>query len=279
MTIAPAALAPATAGRATSQTITVSGGTKPYATLSISGFFSAGTTGLTAANLTTNAVAGTVTLSGTPSAAGTASFTVDVTDTGGATLNKTYKLKVNPGIGHLRGRRSCTRHRDGDDHPDHHGVERHQALHQPHGLGLPRRHHRVDRGQPHHRRCGGDGDTEGHADGSRDGELQGQCHRYRRGATLNKTYKLTVRKAATRVKLSVPSHRIHPGELLLLRIIVSPVGTTAVAQVGVGSEAAPDSTVAATSPTGLVVVKEGTKQLGVMTLSAGKVRRFSEPGP
>ena len=94
------------------------------------------------------------------------------------------------------------------------------------------------------------------------------------GATLNQTYTLTVRKAATRVKLSVPSHRIHPGELLLLRIIVSPVGTTAVAQVGVGSEAAPDSTVAATSPTGLVVIKEGTKQLGVMTLSAGSQAVF-----
>ena len=56
------------------QTITVSGGAKPYTAFSISGF-SAGTTGLTAANLNTNAAAGTVTLSGTPTAAGTASFT------------------------------------------------------------------------------------------------------------------------------------------------------------------------------------------------------------
>ena len=47
LAIAPAALAEATPGTATSQTITVSGGAKPYTTFSISGF-SAGTTGLTA---------------------------------------------------------------------------------------------------------------------------------------------------------------------------------------------------------------------------------------
>ena len=57
LAIAPAALAEATAGTATSQTITVSGGAKPYTTFSISGF-SAGTTGLTVANLTTDAGGG-----------------------------------------------------------------------------------------------------------------------------------------------------------------------------------------------------------------------------
>ena len=40
--------------------------------------------------------AGTVVLSGTPTAAGTASFTVDVTDTAGATLSQSYTLTVNP---------------------------------------------------------------------------------------------------------------------------------------------------------------------------------------
>ena len=34
-------------------------------------------------------------LSGTPTAAGTASFTVDVTDTAGATLSQPYTLTVN----------------------------------------------------------------------------------------------------------------------------------------------------------------------------------------
>ena len=37
-------------------------------------------------------------LSGTPTAAGTASFTVNVTDTAGATLSKSYTLTVNPGL-------------------------------------------------------------------------------------------------------------------------------------------------------------------------------------
>ena len=58
LAIAPAALAEATAGTATSQTITVSDGTKPYTTFTISGF-SAGTTGLTAGDLTNDAAAGT----------------------------------------------------------------------------------------------------------------------------------------------------------------------------------------------------------------------------
>jgi uncharacterized repeat protein (TIGR01451 family) len=96
LTIAPAALVDAIVGTATNQTITVSNGTTPYTNLSISGF-SAGGTGLTeAANLTPSAAAGTVVLSGTPTAAGTASFTVNVTDTAGATLSKNYTLTVLP---------------------------------------------------------------------------------------------------------------------------------------------------------------------------------------
>ena len=50
LVIAPAALAEATPGTATSQTITVSDGSKPYTTFTISGL-RCGTTGLTAANL------------------------------------------------------------------------------------------------------------------------------------------------------------------------------------------------------------------------------------
>ena len=97
LAIAPAALADAVAGTATTQTITVSDGTTPYTTFNVSGF-SAGTTGLTAADLTTNAVAGTVVLSGTPTAAGTAGFTVNVIDTAGATLTKIYSLTVHPAL-------------------------------------------------------------------------------------------------------------------------------------------------------------------------------------
>ena len=97
LSIAPTALADATAGTATSQTITVSDGSKPYSTFNVTGF-SAGTTGLTAGDLTTDAAAGTVVLSGTPTAAGTASFTVDVIDSVGATLSQSYTLTVNPAL-------------------------------------------------------------------------------------------------------------------------------------------------------------------------------------
>ena len=147
LAITPAALAEATAGTATSQTITVSDGSKPYTTFSISGF-SAGTTGLTAADLTTDAAAGTVTLSGTPTAAGTASFTVDVTDTAGATLSKTYTLTVNPALTHRPGGASRCHRRDGDQ-PDHHGVRRQQALHHLQCVGLQRRRYGADGGGPH----------------------------------------------------------------------------------------------------------------------------------
>jgi hypothetical protein len=97
LTIAPAALVAATATAVTTQTITVSNGTTPYTTLNVTAF-SAGTTGLTAANLTANAGAGTVVLSGTPTAAGTATFTVNVTDTAGATATKNYTLTVNTAL-------------------------------------------------------------------------------------------------------------------------------------------------------------------------------------
>jgi hypothetical protein len=97
LSIAPAALVAATAGTATTQTITVSNGTKPYSTFNVSAFV-AGGTGLTAANLTTDATVGTVVLSGTPTAAGTVTFTVNVTDPPGGTLSKNYSLTVNPAL-------------------------------------------------------------------------------------------------------------------------------------------------------------------------------------
>ena len=127
LAITPAALAEATAGTATSQTITVSGGTKPYTTFNVSGF-SAGTTGLTAANLTTDAAAGTVVLTGTPTAAGTASFTVNVTDTAGATLDQDLYADGQSGAEHRAGDAGGGHCRDGDE-PDDHRVGRHQALH------------------------------------------------------------------------------------------------------------------------------------------------------
>ena len=91
--IAPATLATASIGAATNQTITVSGGTRPYTTFNISAF-SGGTTGLTIASLAIDAAAGTIVLSGTPTARGTAKFRVNVTDSAGAVLTKHYTLTV-----------------------------------------------------------------------------------------------------------------------------------------------------------------------------------------
>ena len=171
-------MAQATAGTATSQTITVSNGTTPYTMFNVSGF-SAGGTGLTAANLTTNAAAGTVALSGTPTAAGTATFTVDVTDTAGATLSTSYTLTVNPALEHRTGR-AGGRHRGDADQPDDHRVQRHHALHDLQCHGLRGGGTGLTAGESHDERGGGNGGAERHADGGGHGELHGQRHRHRR---------------------------------------------------------------------------------------------------
>ena len=95
LSIAPASLAQGTAGTVYNHTATVSNGTKPYTTFSVSGF-TAGTTGISAP--VTNAAGGTVTLNSTPNASGSASFTLNVTDTAGATLSKSYTVTVNPAL-------------------------------------------------------------------------------------------------------------------------------------------------------------------------------------
>ena len=67
-------------------------------------------------------------LYGTPTAAGTATFTVNVTDTAGATLAQPYTLTVNPALEH-RSDDPGGGHRGDGDQPDHHRVGRHHALH------------------------------------------------------------------------------------------------------------------------------------------------------
>ena len=57
--------------------------------------FSAGGTGLTSSEITANASAGTFVIDGTPTASGSASFTVNITDTVGATLSQGYTITVN----------------------------------------------------------------------------------------------------------------------------------------------------------------------------------------
>ena len=92
----PASLQSGTAGVPYNQVATVSGGTPPFTTFSVTDF-GGGTTGLTAAALSVNAAAGTATVSGTPAAAGTVSFTLNVTDTAGATLANVYSITITSG--------------------------------------------------------------------------------------------------------------------------------------------------------------------------------------
>lgn len=76
------------------QTITVSGGTTPYTTFTVNSF-NAGSTGLTSGAIVANATTGTLAIDGTPTGTGSVSFTVNVTDTVGATLAKDYVIAVN----------------------------------------------------------------------------------------------------------------------------------------------------------------------------------------
>src|SRR5439155_336877 len=94
VSIAPASLPEGTATAVYNHTLTVSGGTKPYTAFAVNNF-SAGGTGLSAGDITTDATAGTIAIHGTPPTAGSASFTVDVTDTAGATLARDYTITVN----------------------------------------------------------------------------------------------------------------------------------------------------------------------------------------
>ena len=95
-------LAAGTAGVNYHQTITVNGGIAPTITISQ---FNAGGTGLKASVRTINPAQNmpTITINGTPTAAGTATFTVHVTDSAGFTLSKTYQIIINaaPTIGNL----------------------------------------------------------------------------------------------------------------------------------------------------------------------------------
>ena len=95
LTITPALLPRGTAGVNYQKTITVAGGTTPYTSLAIAGF-SAGTTGLTAAAIATNGKAGTIAINGTPTSAGTLSFSVNVIDMAHSVLTKTYSITIDP---------------------------------------------------------------------------------------------------------------------------------------------------------------------------------------
>jgi hypothetical protein len=95
LSIAPTTLPATTAGTTYTQTITVSGGTTPYATLSVSSF-NAGGTGLTASEITPDTATGTFMINGVPTGPGTATFTLNVTDAAGGTLSQAYSVLVHP---------------------------------------------------------------------------------------------------------------------------------------------------------------------------------------
>jgi streptogramin lyase len=94
LTITPS-LPQGTAGTLYNHTITIAGGSTPYTTFGVTGF-SAGGTGLTAANVVANAAAGTMVVNGTPTGAGTLTFTVNVTDSAGSSLTTPFTVTINP---------------------------------------------------------------------------------------------------------------------------------------------------------------------------------------
>ncbi len=88
LTVSPASLPAGTVGTAYSQTITASDGTGPYTFAVTSGALPAG--------LTLNAGSGVI--SGTPTSAGAASFTITGTDSNGAIGSRAYSVTVNAAI-------------------------------------------------------------------------------------------------------------------------------------------------------------------------------------
>ena len=91
LSIAPPTLVVATPGTLYSQTAVISGGMTPYTNIAVTAF-NGGTTGLSSSFISANDSTGVITLSGTPNAVGTATFTVTVTDSFGATLTWNYTL-------------------------------------------------------------------------------------------------------------------------------------------------------------------------------------------
>jgi Putative Ig domain len=88
LTVSPASLPAGTVGTAYSQTIIASDGTGPYTFVVTGGALPAG--------LTLNAGSGVI--SGIPTSAGAASFTVTATDSNGATGSRAYSVTVNAAI-------------------------------------------------------------------------------------------------------------------------------------------------------------------------------------
>ena len=267
LTIAPATLAGATAGRPTSQTITVSDGTKPYTTFNVSGF-SAGTTGLTAANLTTDAAAGTVVLSGTPTCGGHGKLHRERHGYSRRDLDPGLRADGQPSAEHCAGRLADAIA----------GTATNQTITVSDGTkpyttfnvsgfsagttGLTAANLTTDA-------AAGTVVLSGTPTAAGTATFTVNVTDTP-GATLTKSYTLTVDHAATHVRLRGPADPILPGQELLLRVIVSTGPAPAMAPGGAGSEAVQGGAIPAVAPAGSVTVKEGTKALGVLPLTAGQ---------
>ena len=86
LTITNAVLPSCTVGANCSQTVSLNGGTGPYTYVVSAGALPAG--------LSLNSTSGQI--SGTPTTSGVSSFTIQVTDSNGATASQQYKLTINP---------------------------------------------------------------------------------------------------------------------------------------------------------------------------------------
>ena len=115
-----------TAGTSYNQIATVTGGSTLYASISISNFSSTGSTGLTFQRVTTNVLNGTVSVNGSPTGAGTITFTVNVIDAAGAMLHQDLHDHIQ-----FRGHavaviaHAAQRHVRHGLHRDDHGLGRH----------------------------------------------------------------------------------------------------------------------------------------------------------
>jgi streptogramin lyase len=97
LSIATTTLPQATAGTAYNQSISVIGGAMPYNVFSVTNF-NAGTTGMTPGSITANAAVGAFAINVIPAAAGTVTFTVNVTDSAGTVATRNFTLVVNPAL-------------------------------------------------------------------------------------------------------------------------------------------------------------------------------------
>ena len=95
LSIDTASLPNATAGINYNQAIAVAGGVLPYTTFKVTKF-NGGTTGLTMGNLSAQPGTGVFNVNGKPSAAGIATFTINVTESTGTSVTRDFSITVNP---------------------------------------------------------------------------------------------------------------------------------------------------------------------------------------